>query len=83
MILGIGSDLVDVRRIERVIERHGERFLDRIFTAAERAKAEGRARAAAGRTRAATARGLAAAAAPAFLPASRLGLRLDLSARTM
>ena len=44
MILGIGSDLVDVRRIERVIERHGERFLDRIFTAAERAKAEGRAR---------------------------------------
>ncbi len=44
MILGIGSDLVDVRRIERVIERHGDRFLDRIFTAAERAKAEGRAR---------------------------------------
>jgi holo-[acyl-carrier protein] synthase len=33
MILGIGSDLVDVRRIERVIERHGERFLARIFTA--------------------------------------------------
>ncbi len=44
MILGIGSDLIDVRRIERTIERHGERFLDRIFTAAERAKAEGRAR---------------------------------------
>jgi len=42
MILGIGSDLIDVRRIERAIERHGERFLGRIFTATERAKAEGR-----------------------------------------
>jgi holo-[acyl-carrier protein] synthase len=46
MILGIGSDLVDVQRIERTIERHGERFLGRIFTRVERAKAEGRARAA-------------------------------------
>ena len=43
MILGIGSDIVDVRRIEKVIERHGERFLGRIFTATERAKAERRA----------------------------------------
>jgi holo-[acyl-carrier protein] synthase len=42
MILGIGSDIVDVRRIERVIERHGERFLGRIFTEAERVKAERR-----------------------------------------
>ena len=32
MIIGIGSDLIDVRRIDKVIERHGERFLDRIFT---------------------------------------------------
>jgi holo-[acyl-carrier protein] synthase len=46
MILGVGSDLIDVRRIERTMERHGERFLTRIFTAAERAKAEGRARSA-------------------------------------
>ena len=46
MILGIGSDLIDVRRIERAIERHGERFIGRIFTATERAKAEGRARSA-------------------------------------
>ena len=45
MILGVGSDLIDVRRIERTIERHGERFLDRIFTPLERAKAEGRAQA--------------------------------------
>src|SRR5262249_57610463 len=44
MILGVGSDLIDVRRIERTIERHGERFLARIFTAAERMKADGRAR---------------------------------------
>jgi holo-[acyl-carrier protein] synthase len=43
MILGIGSDLVDVRRIARVIDRHGERFLARIFTATERGKAERRA----------------------------------------
>ena len=43
MILGIGSDLVDVARIEKVIERHGERFLARIFTPAERARAERRA----------------------------------------
>jgi holo-[acyl-carrier protein] synthase len=39
MILGIGSDLVDIRRIEQVIGRHGDRFLARIFTPAERARA--------------------------------------------
>ena len=43
MILGVGSDLVDVRRIERVIARHGDRFILRIFTEAERAKADQRA----------------------------------------
>jgi len=43
MILGIGSDLVDVGRIEQVIARHGERFLARIFTPVERARAERRA----------------------------------------
>ena len=43
MILGVGSDLVDVRRIERVIARHGDRFIRRIFTEAERAKADRRA----------------------------------------
>jgi len=42
MILGIGSDITDVRRIAKVIERHGDRFLERIFTAAERARAEGK-----------------------------------------
>ena len=39
MILGLGSDICDIRRIEAAIDRHGERFLARIFTAAERAKA--------------------------------------------
>jgi holo-[acyl-carrier protein] synthase len=43
MILGLGSDMVDVRRIARTIERHGERFLTRIYTPTERAKAENRA----------------------------------------
>ena len=42
MILGIGSDICDARRIAKVIERHGDRFIDRIFTPAERAKAERR-----------------------------------------
>jgi holo-[acyl-carrier protein] synthase len=42
MILGIGSDITDVRRIAKVIERHGERFLDRIFTPIERARADKR-----------------------------------------
>ena len=43
MIIGLGSDIVDVRRIARVLERHGERFLSRIYTPLERAKAERRA----------------------------------------
>jgi holo-[acyl-carrier protein] synthase len=44
VIIGIGSDLIDIRRVEKVIERHGERFLERVFTDAERAKAERRAK---------------------------------------
>ena len=43
MIIGIGSDLIDITRVAKVIERHGDRFLDRIFTDAERAKAARRA----------------------------------------
>jgi holo-[acyl-carrier protein] synthase len=39
MILGIGSDITDVRRIEKVIARHGDRFLLRVFTEVERKKA--------------------------------------------
>jgi holo-[acyl-carrier protein] synthase len=42
MILGLGSDICDIRRIERTIARHGDRFLSRVFTAAERAKAASR-----------------------------------------
>ena len=41
MILGIGSDLCDIRRIERSLERFGERFTHRIFTAGERARSDG------------------------------------------
>ncbi len=43
MIIGIGSDLIDIRRVERSIERFGARFLDRIFTRTERARSERRA----------------------------------------
>jgi holo-[acyl-carrier protein] synthase len=43
MILGIGSDLIDITRIERTIARFGDRFLDRIFTEVERAKSDQRA----------------------------------------
>ncbi|WP_448952972.1 holo-ACP synthase [Labrys neptuniae] len=43
MIIGIGSDLCDIRRIEAALARHGERFEKRCFTAGERAKAAGRA----------------------------------------
>lgn len=42
MILGVGSDLIDIRRIERTIARFGDRFLDRIFTPIERQRAERR-----------------------------------------
>src|SRR3954453_3946655 len=43
MIIGIGSDLIDITRIAKVIDRHGDRFLDRIFTDIERPKAARRA----------------------------------------
>ena len=43
MIIGIGTDLVDIRRIEGAIARHGDRFIQRIFTAHERELAESRA----------------------------------------
>jgi holo-[acyl-carrier protein] synthase len=42
MILGLGSDTVDIRRIERMIERYGTRFLERIFTDEERTKSDAR-----------------------------------------
>jgi holo-[acyl-carrier protein] synthase len=47
MIIGIGSDLIDIRRIERSLERYGERFIARLFTEVERAKSERRAQRAA------------------------------------
>jgi holo-[acyl-carrier protein] synthase len=42
VIVGIGSDLCNIERIERSLERFGDRFLERVFTATERAKAESR-----------------------------------------
>jgi len=43
MIVGIGSDLCDIRRIERSLERFGARFTHRVFTEGERARSERRA----------------------------------------
>jgi len=43
MILGLGSDLIDIRRIEKTIARYGDKFLDRIFTTTERRRCDRRA----------------------------------------
>ena len=43
MILGLGNDIIDIRRIDKTIERFGERFLARVFTDTERRKSDGRA----------------------------------------
>ena len=43
MIVGIGSDLCDIRRIARTLDRHGERFTHRVFTDGERARCDRRA----------------------------------------
>jgi holo-[acyl-carrier protein] synthase len=43
LILGLGSDLIDIRRIEKTIDRFGDRFLERIFTETERRKCDRRA----------------------------------------
>lgn len=42
MIIGLGSDLIDIRRIDKTIERFGDRFLNRIFTPVERARSDRR-----------------------------------------
>jgi holo-[acyl-carrier protein] synthase len=43
MIIGLGNDIIDIRRVERTIERYGERFLSRVFTEIERRKSDNRA----------------------------------------
>jgi len=43
MIIGLGNDLVDIRRIEKTLERFGERFINRVFTEIEQRKSERRA----------------------------------------
>lgn len=40
MITGIGTDIVDIRRIERLVERFGDRFLNKVYTPSEREKGE-------------------------------------------
>jgi holo-[acyl-carrier protein] synthase len=47
IVLGIGSDLIDITRIEKTLARYGDRFIDRVFTPVERAKSERRAKRAA------------------------------------
>lgn len=42
MIIGIGNDLIDIRRVEKTLERHGERFTNRIFTETEQVKSDRR-----------------------------------------
>ena len=42
MIIGIGSDLADIRRISRTLERFGDRFVQRCFTEIEQRKSEKR-----------------------------------------
>jgi holo-[acyl-carrier protein] synthase len=42
VILGVGNDLIDIRRIEKTLERYGERFIGRVFTDIERKKSDGR-----------------------------------------
>lgn len=42
MIIGLGSDLIDIRRVEKTLERHGERFIARVFTDIERQRSERR-----------------------------------------
>jgi holo-[acyl-carrier protein] synthase len=43
MIIGIGNDIVDIRRVEKTLERFGDRFRDRIFTEIEKKKSDRRA----------------------------------------
>ena len=43
MIIGLGSDLIDIRRMEKTLERFGQRFIDRVFTDVEQMKSERRA----------------------------------------
>ncbi len=43
MIVGLGNDIVDIRRVEKTLERYGRRFTDRIFTEVEKRKSDRRA----------------------------------------
>src|SRR6187551_1926320 len=47
MIVGLGNDIVDIRRLEKTLEKYGERFITRVFTDIERKKSDRRAQRAA------------------------------------
>ena len=42
MIIGIGNDIIDIRRVEKTLARHGERFTQRLYTEIEQAKSDRR-----------------------------------------
>ncbi|RCL00966.1 MAG: holo-[acyl-carrier protein] synthase [Candidatus Tokpelaia sp. JSC188] len=42
MVIGIGNDIIDIRRVEKLLDQHGERFINRVFTQIERKKSETR-----------------------------------------
>jgi holo-[acyl-carrier protein] synthase len=42
MIIGLGNDLIDIRRIEKTLERFGQRFIDRVFTQTEQSRSDRR-----------------------------------------
>jgi len=42
VIIGLGSDLIDIRRVQKTLERHGDRFTHRVFTETERQKSDRR-----------------------------------------
>jgi holo-[acyl-carrier protein] synthase len=42
IVLGLGNDIIDIRRVERSLERFGQRFVERVFTEVEQRKSDGR-----------------------------------------
>jgi holo-[acyl-carrier protein] synthase len=77
MIVGVGSDLCNIDRIQNSIDRFGDRFLNRVFTEAERAKAERRPHTVAGTL------AKRFAAKEAFSKAIGMGMRMPMTWRAM
>lgn len=75
MIIGLGQDLTDIRRIERSLDRFGQRFVDRVFTPIEQAKSERRAMRAASYARRFAAKEACAKALGTGVPRAGVGWR--------